>query len=107
MANYVTLIRFTEQGAKAIAQTCQRAASFAARAEKMGVRVQASYWTLGNVDGVLVFEAPDDETATSAMLGLSALGNVHTQTLRAFDASEMTAILAKLSAPAGRGRKRG
>jgi uncharacterized protein with GYD domain len=41
-------------------------------------------------------EAPDDETAAAVMLSLGSLGNVRTQTLRAFDSSEMKEIISKI-----------
>jgi len=51
---------------------------------------------LGEYDQVCVFEAPDDETAASVLLAADLLGNIRTQTLRAFTASEMKKILAKV-----------
>ncbi len=45
--------------------------------------------------GVLIFQAPDDETAATLLLHLGAAGNVHTTTVRAFTAAEMDTILAK------------
>jgi uncharacterized protein with GYD domain len=54
------------------------------------------YWTLGEYDQICIFEAPDDETATSVLLAADMLGNVRTQTMRAFTASEMDKILAKI-----------
>jgi uncharacterized protein with GYD domain len=97
MPTYVTTIQFTEQGVKGLGDTCKRAAAFKAAAKKMGVKVSATYWTLGAFDGVIVFQAPDEETATAAMLHLGAQGNVRTQTARAFDAAEMEKILAQVS----------
>ena len=93
MAKYVTLIRFTEQGAKGIKDTCKRAADFKAKAQQAGVTIRDMFWTTGAVDGVLVYDAADDETATGAMLALSAQGNVRTETCRAFDSTEMESIL--------------
>jgi uncharacterized protein with GYD domain len=55
------------------------------------------YWTLGQYDQVYVFETPDDETAASVLLAGDLLGNIHTQTMRAFTASEMDKILAKVT----------
>lgn len=95
MATFITTIKFTQQGVKDIDHTTRRAAAFKAAAKKLGVKVQGMYWTLGDHDGVLVLDAPDDETATAALLQLSTLGNVHTSTCRAFTAGEMDAILAK------------
>jgi uncharacterized protein with GYD domain len=95
MATYVTLIKFTEQGAKNIKDTCKRAADFKASAKKLGIEVKEQYWCLGAFDGLLLFDAPDDETATAAMLSLSSLNQVTTQTLRSFTATEMGKILGK------------
>jgi uncharacterized protein with GYD domain len=93
MATFITTLHFTEQGVKAVRDTGTRAAAFKAAAKKMGVKVTGQFWTLGAFDGVVVFEAPDEATATAAMLHLSALGNLRTQTARAFDAAEMQKIL--------------
>ena len=43
-----------------------------------------------------MFEAPDDETAASVLLAADILGNIRTQTLRAFTADEMEKILARV-----------
>ena len=96
MATFITTIKFTDQGEKNIYETPQRAASFKGTAKKMGVKVIGQYWTLGQFDGMLVYEAPDDETATALMMHLGSLDNVHTSTMRAFVASEIEAVLAKL-----------
>ena len=96
MPTYISLINFKDKGVEAVKETCQRAAAFKATAKKVGVTVKQSYWTVGAFDGAMIFEAPDDETATAALLSLGALGNVRTQTLRAFTAPEMEAIIAKM-----------
>ena len=96
MATFVTTFRFTDQGEKNIQDTTKRAASFKATAKKMGVTVVAQYWMLGQFDGMLIYEAPDDETATALMMHLGSLDNVHTTTLRAFNAAEIEALMTKL-----------
>ena len=96
MATFITTLHFTEQGIKAVRDTCERAAAFKATAKKLGVKVTGLYWTLGAFDGVLVLEAPGEATATAALLHLGALGNLRTQTARAFDAAEMQKILGLL-----------
>ena len=82
-----------DQGAQAVDKTCTRAAAFQASAAKSGISVRDVYWTLGAMDGVLIFDAANDEAATAAMLALSSEGSVHTQTSRAFNATEMETIL--------------
>ncbi len=93
MATFITTITFTEKGLQGIHESPKRAATFKAAAKKMGVKVKDVYWTLGHFDGVILFEAPDEETATAAMLHLSALGNVHTTTARAFASTEMEKVV--------------
>ena len=96
MATFITTIKFAPQGIKAIDKTTKRAAAVKASGKKIGVKVTEIYWTLGDHDGVLILEAPDDETATTLLLHLGAMGNVHTTTVRAFTAAEMDKMLAKV-----------
>jgi uncharacterized protein with GYD domain len=96
MATFITHIKFTQQGVKEIDHTTKRAAMFKAEAKKLGVKVKEIYWMLGDHDGLLILESPDDETATAALLHLGAMGNVHTTTCRAFTAAEMDKIVAKV-----------
>ena len=96
MATFITTIRFTQQGVKGVHDTTKRAAAIKTAGKKLGVKVTNVYWTMGDVDGVLIFQAPDDETAATLLLHLGALGNVHTKSMRAFTAAEMDAILSKV-----------
>jgi uncharacterized protein with GYD domain len=96
MATFITTLHFTEQGIKAVRDTCGRAAAFKAAVEKLGVKVAGQYWTLGAFDGVIVLEAPDEARATAALLHLGSLGNIRTQTARAYDPAEMQKILGLL-----------
>jgi uncharacterized protein with GYD domain len=95
MSTYVALINFTQQGLQNLHESPHRAAAFRTAAKKAGVRINQIFWTLGNYDGVVFFEAKDDAAATGLMLSLSGLGNVHTTTMRAFNAAEFGAIVAK------------
>ena len=97
MGTFISTVKFTEQGIKGIQDTCKRANTFKAAAKKLGIKVVELYWTLGPSDGVLIFDAPDDETATAVMLQLGSQGNVQTQTARAFKTAEMEKILAAVS----------
>lgn len=96
MATFITTIKFTQQGIKDIDHSTKRAAIFKAEAKKLGAKVKEIYWTLGDHDGLLILEAPDDATATAAILHLSTMGNVHTSTCRAYTVAEMEKIVAKV-----------
>ena len=96
MPTYISLVQFTDKGIQGAKQTTQRLAEWSTKVQSMGVSVKQMYWTLGQYDQVCVFEAPDDETAASVLLAADILGNIRTQTLRAFSTSEMEKILAKV-----------
>ncbi len=95
MATYITTMHFTEQGIQAVRDTCDRAAAFKAAARKMGVKVTGIYWTLGAFDGVIVCEAPDEETATAALLYLGSLGDIRPRTARAYNAATMQRVFGR------------
>lgn len=93
MVRYAVLLRFTEKGIKAIQNSPARAEAFRATAAKMKARVEGQYWTSGSYDGVVVFSAPDEETACALVLKLGAADYVQTTMLRAFDAAEFKRVL--------------
>jgi uncharacterized protein with GYD domain len=96
MANYICLLQFTDQGIRNIKDTTKRAEAVTAEAEKMGAKITQAFWTMGAYDLILVLEAPDDETASAFAARLGSLGNVKTQTMRAFGRQEIEKILAKI-----------
>ena len=96
MATYIILANFTEQGIRNVKDSPRRADALRDMAQKAGATVKEVYWTLGAHDIVTVVEAPDDIAVTALGLSTGALGNVRTQTLRAFSKEEMTTILGKM-----------
>ena len=96
MATYIVLGNFTDQGIRNVKDTTKRAEAFKEMARKAGVKVKEVYWTLGQYDLATIMEAPDEETATALGLSACSLGNIRTQTLRAFSAEEMGRIIAKM-----------
>jgi uncharacterized protein with GYD domain len=96
MPTYISLVQFTDKGIQSAKDTTHRLADWAAKVQPMGVSIKDMFWTLGQYDQVCVFEAPDDETAAGVLLAADMLGNIRTQTMRAFTASEMEKILANV-----------
>lgn len=92
MARYVTLIRFTDQGARNIKKSPTRALAFRKAAETAGVTVETQLWTTGACDGVLILSG-DEKKIIRCIAQLDAIGNVRTETLQAFDAREFKAIV--------------
>jgi uncharacterized protein with GYD domain len=97
MVRYVVLLKFTDKGVSGIKESPSRAEAFKTAASRLGATVEAQYWTLGEFDGVLLLSAPDEATASAAVLSLDRQDCVHTAMLRAFDAAEFKNVLAKVS----------
>ncbi len=95
MGMYITLVKFTDQGIRAIKDSPNRAEAFRQMAQRLDITVKDVYWTAGQYDVIAVVEGLD-EAVTTAVLTLGAEGNVRTQTLRAFSESEMRRILEKI-----------
>jgi len=97
MATYIVLGQFTDQGIRNVKETGKRAEALKETAKRFGATVKEVYWTLGHYDVATIVEAPDDASATAFLLSVAALGNVRTQSLRAFSAGEMDQILGKMT----------
>lgn len=92
MATFITLLNFTDQGIRSVKDSPDRYEAFKATAEKLGVTITGVYYTVGQYDLVMIVEG-NDEAATAALLKAGSLGNVRTQTLRAFSVDEMRKII--------------
>ncbi|HXF66314.1 MAG TPA: GYD domain-containing protein [Burkholderiales bacterium] len=93
MARYVSLLKWTDQGIRGVKETVSRAQAARRAFEAAGGRFVDVYWTLGEHDVVLIFEAPEDETAMRLVLSLGTKGNVRSTTMRAFGEAEMGRIV--------------
>lgn len=95
MSTFITLVSFTDQGIRNVRESPDRFDAFKALAEKAGLKVQGCYYTVGQYDMVVIVEG-SEEAATAALLKVGSLGNVKTQTLRAFSIAEMRKIIEKM-----------
>lgn len=96
MPHYIILFNFTDQGIRNVKDTIKRAEAFKAAVEKAGGKFVSEYYTFGKYDIVTTVEAPDDETMMSIMLATGSLGNVRSETLKAFPISKTGEIIEKL-----------
>lgn len=93
MVRYLVLIQLTDKGVREIDDSAARAAEFVSEADGAGGRVVGQYWAVGQYDGALILEAPNEGTAAVLLLKLAHEGYVRTQSLRLFDAEEFTKFL--------------
>ena len=96
MGHYVTLIRYTQQGAAKIKESPARLAAARKAAEAAGGKIHAWYLTMGKYDAVIISEFPNDAASAKFMLATGATGNITTQTLKAFTEAEYRKIVASL-----------
>jgi len=96
MFTHIALLTFTDKGLHAIKDTTKRAAAAKEAAKKTGVNMRDMFWTLGEFDAICVLEAEDEAALTAFSITTAQQGNVRTRTLRAYSATEMDKILAKL-----------
>ncbi len=93
MPRYISLIRFTEQGVKALKKSTTRAHAFDQAAAKAGVTIEGQFWTMGAYDGVLIVSSDDEKKALHCLTELAAGGNVRTETMPAWVDKEFDAIV--------------
>jgi uncharacterized protein with GYD domain len=96
MATFITLARYTQQGVSKIKESPTRVDNFRNAVQKAGGSLRSMYLTLGRCDIVLVTEAPSDDVVARLTLATASLGNVTTETLRAFTEDEFRKIVASL-----------
>jgi uncharacterized protein with GYD domain len=95
MPAFITLVNFTDQGARTAKESPDRFEAYKQLAEGLGISIKSAHWTQGAFDLVLVSEGPE-EAAMIASLKMASLGNVRTQTLRGYSAKEMRQFVGKL-----------
>ena len=96
MAMFIILANFTDQGIRGVKETTKRAKGFREAAAAMGIKIKDIYWTLGHYDVVVTMDAPDDETVAALMMKTGSLGNLKSQTLRAFSESEIDQLVNRI-----------
>lgn len=97
MPAYATLFRFTKQGMGIVKELPARVQALRKQAEASGGRIVGIWFTQGQYDGVIIWEAPDEDAATRAILQVGMNGNFRTETMRAFSEADMERILKGMS----------
>ena len=97
MPQLVTLVRYTQQGMATIKESPARLYAAKQAAEAVGGKVLAWYLTMGQYDAVLISEFPTDEACATFTLSAGQLGNISTETLKAFPEADYRKIIESLS----------
>ncbi len=97
MATYITLINYTDQGAKNMKDVQERVLAARQVLENMGGRLHGYRLTLGAYDAAVTVEAPNDEAYATFILNIASQGNIRTTTLKAFTEEVSFRIFGNLS----------
>ena len=96
MPQYIGLLRYTPQGIAKVKESPSRLDAARKAAAAMGGKITSWHLTLGHYDAVILTEFPDDDACARFMLSVGALGNITTETLRAFNEDEYRKIIASM-----------
>jgi len=96
MPTYISLLKYTQQGIKDIKDSPGRIDAIRKSIEAVGGKMLSFHVTMGQYDGVALFEFPDDRAAATIALGVGKLGNASTETMRAFTEEEFAEIVGRL-----------
>jgi uncharacterized protein with GYD domain len=91
------LLRFTDQGIRNIKESPNRLDSAKQAYKAAGGELKHFFLLMGKYDALIIAEAPNDETAGKMALALGSLGNVRTESLKAFTEPEYRKLIASLS----------
>ena len=93
METYIVMGNFTKEGIENIKESPRRLEAAKQWIEHAGGRWKGWYLTMGRYDFVLLAEAPNGEAAAVLTLATASLGNVRTETMRAFTEQEYERII--------------
>jgi uncharacterized protein with GYD domain len=98
LSSYIILWNWTDQGIRNAKDSPQRYDTFKKDLEKAGGKLVGGYYRLyiGQDDGVVILEAPNDEVVMKIMLSTASLGNIRTKILKAIPHEEGAKLMQNL-----------
>ncbi len=97
MTTYIMLANWTDQGARNLTASPSRLDAAKQALAEMGGAFKEFFMTMGRYDMVIVCEAPDDAVQARFCLQLAMLGNIRTETLKAFPEGAYREIIRSVS----------
>ena len=93
MAHFAILGNFTEKRMETIKALPENLQEVMEVFKSYGVKMNAFVFTMGRYDFVGIFEAPNAETITKALLSWGSKGLLKTETLTGFTGEEMSKLV--------------
>ena len=92
MQKFVMLGNWTDEGIKTVKDTTKRAKAAQKAVAKLGGKMDI-WWTMGRYDIVVVVEMPSEAAALGFLASLGMQGNIRTETMPAWSASDVDGAL--------------
>jgi uncharacterized protein with GYD domain len=89
METYVVLMKMTQKGLEEIAKIPDFVDSLELKFKKLGGELKGFYKTMGEIDYVALFTAPDDKVALSFVAAFGFTKYFETTTLKSFSMAEL------------------
>jgi len=96
MPTYISLLRFTQKGVESIKEGPTRLDRAKQAFRAAGGELKAFYLVTGRYDAVAISEMPNDEAVARVALANASMGNIRSETSRAFTEDEYRKIVASL-----------
>ena len=96
MPIYISLYKWTDQGIRNTREVPMRLDAAKKAIEAAGGKTLAFYVTMGQYDMVMICDFPNDEMAATYLLGVARLGNIRSETLKAFTEDQLRDIIATI-----------
>jgi uncharacterized protein with GYD domain len=96
MPTYITLSKWTQQGAEKVKDSPARLDAFKKLVHSVGGTVKGFYMVTGRYDMAMILEVPDAAAMAKVALATASKGSVSTETLLAFTEEEYRKIIAAL-----------
>jgi uncharacterized protein with GYD domain len=97
MPTYIMLAKWTDQGIRNAKESPNRLDSVKQLLKDMGGDFKLFFLTMGEYDMVAIYEAPDDAVSARFNLQLGMIGNMRTQTMKAFPEAAYREIMRTLT----------
>ncbi|MDM8522414.1 GYD domain-containing protein [Desulfococcaceae bacterium HSG8] len=96
MPNFISLVKWTDQGIRNIKESPERLDKARDAFEKNGAKLKDFYLSLGQYDMIIFSEAPDAETIAKVWITAGTAGAVRTETFQVFTEEAYRDIIASV-----------
>jgi uncharacterized protein with GYD domain len=96
MLTFICSLNWTEQGIRSVKDAPKRSKAARDLAKKVGVDIKQVWLTSGEHDLVVILEAPSGDNVAKFAMALGSMGNVRTNTARAWPEAEMAKLISEL-----------